>query len=47
MVSASFICKCGKQGGYIAEGETKKPCPSCGRVYRGEYSQKKTNHFTD
>jgi len=39
-ISQVFTCKCGKQEGWIAEGETTMPCPECGRVYTGEYNPK-------
>ena len=37
MISQEFSCKCGKQKGWITEGEKTKPCPECGRQYRGKY----------
>ncbi len=38
---SEFLCKCKKQKGWIGEGQTTKPCPSCGRVYTGKYIKKK------
>lgn len=39
--SSEFTCKCGKQKGWITDGEVHKiPCPECGRVYRGQYNPK-------
>ena len=39
--SISFICKCGKQEGWITDGEEHpNPCPNCGRRYRGQYNPK-------
>ena len=41
MVQREFDCICGKQKGWITEGEeTKNPCPSCGRKYKGVYDKK-------
>jgi Zn finger protein HypA/HybF involved in hydrogenase expression len=41
-ISTEFTCKCGKQKGWITEGEIKKePCPKCGRQYKGKYDSKK------
>ena len=40
--SAQFTCLCGKQAGWITDGEEHpNPCPYCGRRYRGEYNPKK------
>lgn len=40
--SSEFTCKCGKQKGWITDGEeTVKPCPECGRKYKGVYNKKK------
>ena len=40
-VSVEFTCKCGKQKGWIFDGEIKKiPCPKCGRRYQGKYDRK-------
>ena len=39
--STEFICKCGEQMAWIADGKfTKKPCPECGRKYVGKYNRK-------
>jgi hypothetical protein len=39
--STQFTCKCGKQQGWITDGEeTKVPCPTCGRWYKGVYNSK-------
>lgn len=41
IVSQEFTCKCGRQKGWVTEGETMKwLCPICGRIYRGVYSPK-------
>lgn len=37
--SSEFLCKCGKQKGWITEGEETLPCPNCGRVYLGYYDR--------
>lgn len=34
-ISRSFICKCGKAEGWIHDGKLTKPCPECGRKYKG------------
>ena len=40
-ISAEFTCKCGKQKGWITDGEVHtQPCPECGRVYEGKYNPK-------
>lgn len=40
MDSAKFTCKCGKQKGWISDGQTLGfPCPHCGRKYRGKYNK--------
>ena len=39
-VSIEFTCKCKKQKGWIEHGQTTKPCPDCGRVYKGKYSER-------
>ncbi|MCK5138496.1 MAG: hypothetical protein KAQ85_01515 [Thermodesulfovibrionia bacterium] len=37
----NFICKCGKQTNWIEDGgKETKPCPSCGRKYKGKYNPK-------
>ncbi len=41
MESTEFICKCGNQKGWIADGEVKIPCPKCGRIYKGVHNNKK------
>lgn len=39
--SIEFLCKCGKQRGWISDGEeTLFPCPECGRKYEGKYNPK-------
>lgn len=43
VVQSQFTCVCGKQEGWVTEGTKTKPCPSCGRVYIGEYDR---NNFT-
>lgn len=35
-----FLCKCGKQKGWVTENEETNPCPNCGRKYRGKYNPK-------
>ena len=30
-----FTCKCGKQKGWIGNGDVTDPCPECGRSYHG------------
>lgn len=40
-ISYEFTCKCKKMKGWITEGVFTKPCPMCGRVYFGEYDNKK------
>ena len=39
--SSEFMCKCGKQKGWITEGQQTLPCPECGRLYVGYYDKKK------
>jgi len=39
MNSAEFTCDCGKTKGWITEGKYTKPCPKCGRVYKGQYDK--------
>lgn len=40
-ISANFTCLCGKQKGWITDGEIHRiPCPECGRVYKGKYNPK-------
>ena len=39
--SSEFICKCGKQKGWIIEGAKTQPCYNCGRVYIGFYNSEK------
>ena len=34
-----FTCFCGKQKGWISENQITAPCPHCGRIYKGSYSQ--------
>ena len=42
MISQEFTCKCGKQTGWIVDGEEmREPCPVCGRRYYGEYDPKR------
>jgi len=33
--STEFLCKCGKQKGWITGEQTTLPCTSCGRSYTG------------
>ena len=42
-ISVEFLCKCGKQGRWITEGEKTEPCPHCNRIYMGIYRK---NEFT-
>ena len=40
--STEFVCKCKKTKGWVSDdGKATKPCPKCGRVYKGEYSLEK------
>ena len=34
-----FTCLCGEQKSWIAENQITTPCPHCGRIYKGSYSQ--------
>jgi len=34
-IASEFTCVCGKQKGWISNGKSTAPCPSCGRVYIG------------
>ena len=34
-----FTCLCRKQKGWISENQITAPCPHCGRIYKGSYSQ--------
>lgn len=34
-VATSFMCKCGRQQGWISADKYTSPCPDCGRVYHG------------
>ena len=43
--SIEFLCKCKKQKGWIEDGQITKPCPDCGRIYKGEYSEKHLTIF--
>ncbi len=38
--STTFKCLCGKQESWIDDsGTLTKPCPECGRLYKGVFSQ--------
>jgi len=42
MNSTEFTCKCGKMKGWVSDdGSVTKPCPQCGRKYKGRYNKKK------
>ena len=41
MTSTEFVCDCGKTKGWITEDGYTKPCPECGRVYKGKYDPNK------
>jgi len=36
-----FVCKCGKQKGWLHHGTITLPCPHCGRKYIGCFSARK------
>lgn len=35
--SSTFRCVCRKMEGWVTDGKITKPCPNCGRIYRGRY----------
>jgi len=46
-IQTEFLCRCGKQKGWIGEGITTNPCPSCGRVYVGREQLNKHTGITE
>ena len=39
-VAQEFICQCKQQRCWIKTGAVTPPCPICGRIYKGVYSEK-------
>ena len=38
--SQEFTCKCEKMTVFVRESVITKPCPECGRFYKGQYNPK-------
>ena len=41
--ATNFICDCGKYWTFVVTGKWTKPCPNCGKEYKGLYRNKKVD----